>query len=122
MNRINVTFYDEIIEKLKVRTTVKKCGSTAQSIRELVDLGFQVEEAANRKNDDNSESDGLTFIMDVMKNNLKWTLEILLITRQMLEQLNDGDNDNSDEMLKKFKEQAMNHIKKIFLELGETAN
>lgn len=122
MKRLNITFYDEIIEKLSVRTKVKKCGSNAQSVRELVDLGFQIEEAASRKNEDKSESDGLSFMMDAMKNNLKWTLEILLIARQMMELLSDDDNENTNEMLKKCKEQAMNHIKKIFSELGETMN
>lgn len=122
MKRLNITFYDEIIEKLSARTKIKKCGSNAQSVRELVDLGFQIEEVASRKNEDKSESDGLSFMMDAMKNNLKWTLEILLIARQMMELLSDDDNENTNEMLKKCKEQAMNHIKKIFSELGETMN
>ena len=122
MKRINVTFYDEIFERLEVRTNEKKCGSLAQSVRELIDLGLRIEEAANSKNEDKNESDGLSFMIDVMKNNLKWTLETLLISRQMIEQLSDGDNENSDEMLKKCKEQAINHVKKIFSELGETLN
>ena len=88
----------------------------AQSVRELTDLGLKIEEAANRKNEDKSEPDSLIFMMDIMKNNLKWTLETLLITRQLIEQLGEGNNENSDEMLKKCKEQALSHIKKIFAE------
>jgi hypothetical protein len=97
---------------------IYRCGSTAQSVRELVDLGFQIEETATRKNENNTASNNLSFMIDVMKNNLKWMLEILLITRQMTGFLSQDENENLDEMLKKYKGQAAAHIKKIFKEEG----
>jgi len=122
MKRINVTFYDEIFEKLEVRTKEKRCGSIAQSVRELIDLALRIEETANNKNGDKSDSDGLSFMVDIMKNNLKWSLEALLIIRQVSKQVSEVESDNPDEMLKQCKEQALNHLKKMFPEEGETVN
>jgi hypothetical protein len=122
MKRINVTFYDEIIEKLEARTKAKKYGSVAQSIRELIDLGLRIEEAANQNSDKRNEKDELGIVVDVMKNNLRWTLESLLIIRQILERINANGNDQTNEILQHCKEQALNHVNKMFVKLGETIN
>lgn len=122
MKRINVTFYDEIIEKLEVRTKAKKCGSVAQSIRELIDLGLRIEEEANQNSDKKNEKDELGVVVDVMKNNIRWTLESLLIIRQMLERINADGNEQTNEILQSCKEQALNHVSKMFVKLGETIN
>jgi hypothetical protein len=122
MKRINVTFYDEIIEKIKARTQAKKCGSIAQSIRELIDLGLRIEESANQQSEGQEDKDELSIVVDVMKSNLRWTLESLLIIRQLLEQVSDNSSEQSSETLLRCKEQALNHVKKMFVELGETIN
>jgi metal-responsive CopG/Arc/MetJ family transcriptional regulator len=50
MNRINVTFYDETIEKLEERMKINGGKSIAHCIRELVDLGLKVEKITNGRN------------------------------------------------------------------------
>ena len=120
MTRINVTFYDEIFEKLQTRTKNKKCGSIAQSIRELIDLGFRVEDAANQENTTESEPNDLNFITDILKNNMRLTVESLLINRQLIQEILEKNNDESTEILRKCKEQALMHVKKMFSESGET--
>jgi len=116
MKRLNIRFYDDIYEKLEVRTKEKNCGSVVQSVRELVDLGFKIEESAKQNNGDEARSDGLTFLVDVMKSNLKWSLETLLIIRFMMNQLSEDNQLDTEELLKKCKEQALSHVKKIFPE------
>lgn len=120
MNRINVRFYDEVVKKLKLRTEAKKSGSIAQSIRELVDLGLKLEEATNQNPEGKNAANDLNFIVDIMKNNIRWTLESLLIVRTVIESLYENNTDESNLLLKKCKEQALGHVKKLFPEEGET--
>lgn len=75
MKRINVSFYDETYEKLELRMQEKGGKSLANSVRELVDLGFKVEEAAKKNEGKNQESDGLDTLLKFAKNNLLWSLE-----------------------------------------------
>lgn len=120
MNRINVRFYDEVIEKLKLRTETKMSGSIAQSIRELVDLGLKIESAADQNHEGTDAANDLNFIVDMMKNNIRWTLESLLIVRTVIESLYENNTDEVGAILKKCKEQALGHVKKLFPEEGET--
>lgn len=119
MKRINITFYDETLEKLKVRTDEKRCGSIANSVRELVDLGLRIEEAAEQKGRGESESDGLSIMINLMKSNVRWTLETLLITRLAIEELVESTGKNPSELLENCKEKAMLHVQKIFSGAGE---
>ncbi len=48
MKRINVGFYNDTLEKIKVRMEKKALTSQADCIRELVELGLKVEEAAEK--------------------------------------------------------------------------
>lgn len=115
MKRLNVRFDNETFEKLEARTKEKRCGSVVNSVRELVDLGLKIEDSAKQKNSDDS-SDELTFLVDVMKTTLKFSLENLLIARQTISQMNTENDLAVDEILKKCKEQAQSHIKKFFPE------
>ncbi|MHB1949842.1 MAG: hypothetical protein ACYCQI_17225 [Gammaproteobacteria bacterium] len=122
MKRINVTFYDEIYEGLEERTKEKKCDSIAQSIRELVDLGMRVERAATQNTQNENESNDINFIVETMKNIMRWALESLLISRQLMMNLQGENHDEAESILKKCKEQATNHAKKMFPETGEIIN
>ncbi|GEM_PF-2206524 len=119
MERINVRFYDEVVKKLKVRTEAKMTGSVAQSIRELVDLGFRIEEASNQENSEKGGVNDLNFMMDMLKNNIRWTLESLLIVRSFTELFLEKNDDKAELLLKKCKEQALSHMKKLFPDEGE---
>lgn len=122
MKRINVTFYDEFFAKLETRTNEKQCSSVAQSIRELTELGLKIEGASKENADKKQEEQGLNTMIEVMKSNLRWTLESLLSIRYLLEQLNENNHEQTKEIIQRCKEQALNHVQKMFNQLGETVN
>lgn len=122
MKRINVTLYDEVFEEIDGRTKERKCGSIAQSIRELIDLGIKIEKAAKQNNEQNEAPNELQFISETLKNMMRWTLESLLISRQLLMKFHDDNPDEAELLIKKCKEQAINHSKKMFEEVDEILN
>lgn len=116
MNRINVTFYDETIEKLQDR--MKKNGekSLANCVRELVDLGLKVEAAANKSGDKNGEFDiqkALTDLQEKMRKNLDWVLESRLLTRYMVQYFPGKSEEESMAMLKECKAKAASHVENL---------
>lgn len=70
MKRTTVTFYDEIYQKLENRAQENKTQSVAQCVRELVDLGIKIEEAASKSNGKDDKPDLLQAILEI-KNLLK---------------------------------------------------
>jgi hypothetical protein len=121
MRRINVSFYDEVLEDLEERTKEKKSGSLAQSIRELVDLGRKIEKTA-AEHHQNDELSDQNIIAESLKNIMRWVLESLLISRQLMMNQSENNQDENEVLLKKCKEQAMSHVKKLFPETGEIIN
>jgi predicted CopG family antitoxin len=122
MNRINVTFYDETYEKLEDRKKSKGSKSIADCIRELVELGLKVEEAANKNNAEEQGDGVLKTLMEVqkqLKNTLIWSLETRLLTRYMVEHMPEGNKEQQLAVLEKYKESANNHVKGL---LDEPAN
>ena len=110
MRRINVTFYDETYEKLDVRMKKNSGKSIAHGIRELVDLGLKIEEAA-QKNTDNPDENNAAQLMAMLENNLIWSLETRLLTRYLVESLPESNKEKLIEILEKYKESAANYIK-----------
>lgn len=122
MKRINVTLYDEVLEELENRTKEKKSRSIAQSIRELMDLGMRIEKAAAQDYSLKNETTDTDLILDSLKNMMRWVLESLLISRQVLIISQPENRDESEALLKKCKEQAINHVNKMFPVTGEMNN
>jgi hypothetical protein len=118
MKRINVTFFDEIFEKLEDRMQKNSSKSIAQSIRELVELGLKIEEAANNSNDKNSGADPLDSIVNMLKSNLIWSLETRLLTRHLIEKNAVTLADDDKSILDVCKERAANYVMGM---LGEEA-
>lgn len=107
MKRINVSFYNETYEKLERRMQEKGGKSVANGIRELVDLGFKVEEAAKRNEGGNPETDNLVMLLKFAKNNLLWSLEILFLVRHFIQAMPDQQGGKA---LEKYKESAASYI------------
>ncbi len=113
MERTTVTFYDEVYQKLKNRSKENGQIPVAQSIRELVDIGFRVEEAAKKSDSNDGENDLLEAISDIknlLKNNLNWSLETRLLQRFLIENHSSLDKSDSIEALTKYKDIAVNHV------------
>lgn len=116
MKRINVSFFDEVYEKLEERMQRVGDKSIAQSIRELVDLGLKIEEAATKNQGKESSNDALTSVINMLKNNLIWSLETRLLTRHIVEKTSATEADSSKNILETCKERATNYVKGL---LGE---
>jgi len=117
MKRINVSFYPETYEKLEKRMEKNNSKSIASSIRELVDLGLKIEEAAANSNQKNNESDFLESFKTLLKNNLIWSMETRLLARHLVEKNTSFASDNTN-ILELCKERAANYVMGM---LGEEA-
>jgi len=119
MERTTVTFYDEVYKKLKIRSDKNGQIPIAQSIRELVDIGFRVEEAASNNESDNSGND-LVEMFSAIKNllitNLNWSLETRLLQRFLIENNLCPEKSELIEALTKYKEIALSHVDKLINE------
>ncbi len=109
MNRISVTFYDKIYEKLEARMKENGAKSVAHCVRELVDLGLKVEAAA-KKNNEKSSEDPFEKVINMMENNLKWSLESRLLTRYLVENLPENSPKLRADILREYKEKAISHV------------
>ena len=109
MKRINITFYDETIDKLETRRQSNGEKSIAQGVRELVDLGFRTEDAI-KKNDKNKNKNDIDKLIGMLKKNLTWALEARLLTRYLVENLPGTNKENQIEILEKYKQSAVDHI------------
>ena len=109
MNRINVSFYDETYEKIEARMKSNSVKSIAHCVRELVDIGLKIEEAA-QKNSQNQQEDQSEKLMEMLKNNLIWMLETRLLTRYMVEKLPEKNGDNSRDILDSYKDKSISYV------------
>lgn len=114
MKRTTITFYDETYQKIENRVQKRGLQSIAQCIREMVDLSFKIEEAAenaNGKDDKFDLSEVLLELKNLLKNNLNWSLETRLLTRFLVESQPEGSKEKKIEILEKYKESASNYVK-----------
>jgi hypothetical protein len=109
MKRINVSFYPETYEKLEKRMQQTNSKSIASSIRELVDLGLKIEEAAANKDPKNGGEDFLESLKNLLKNNLIWALETRLLTRHLIEKNATSEIDDNN-ILEICRERAANYV------------
>ena len=120
MKRITISFYEEIYDKLEARMQKNESASIAQSVRELVDLGLRIEEAAaidEEKNDENSVEKSILELKNLLKNNLNWALETRLLTRLLVEHNINDHADNKAAILEKYKKSATDYIKGLYGEI-----
>lgn len=113
MERTTVTFDDETYQKLKIRSEKNGKIPIAQSIRELVDIGFRVEEAVEKNGSNDSENDLLKAIYDIKNlliNNLNWSLETRLLQRFLIENHPSLEKSKLTDVLTKYKEIAVHHV------------
>lgn len=115
MERINVSFSEEVYEKLEARRQAMRQKSLAEGVRELVDLGLKIEESAKQNNDNEAEND-MKLLCEMLKNNLIWSMETRLLTRFLVENSSLSNQEKILEILDKYKEKATDHVKGLFRE------
>jgi Arc/MetJ-type ribon-helix-helix transcriptional regulator len=119
MKRPTITFSEEQYEKIEKRMQEKSLKSVSECVRELVDLGLRIEEAAAKSTEKEEEIDVLSEILELknlLKSNLVWSLEARLLTRLLVEiQPNDNRENkiNKIEILEQYKNKAQNHVNEL---------
>jgi hypothetical protein len=118
MKRINVGFYNDTLEKIQVRMEKNALKSQADCIRELVELGLKIEEAAEKNAGKETGEDMLLTLLGkidmYMQINLKWDLETRLLTRYIVGQFPKEIDGKLIPVLGEYKEKAIKHVKKLF--------
>ncbi len=119
MHRINVTFSNEIFEKVKLASEKKQI-SYGQYVRDLVEIGLKVEEAAAQSNNQNNlksnEIESLGELKILWKNNLSWLLETRYLIRYLIENSSTENREKQIEILDKAKEKALSFVQGLLHE------
>lgn len=113
MERINISFPEEIYAKLEARRQKKGGKSLAENVRELVVLGLRIEEAAE-KSDRNQDENDMKLLLEMLKKNLIWSMETRLLARFHMENLPNSSKEKMIEILDKCKEKATDHVNGLF--------
>ena len=115
MRQIPVGFPKKIEEK--IRQTAKKRGTTlSHFIRELVEIGLQVEEAAAKNLPQKNASESSDLQQDVWKKTLTWLLEIRYLMRYCVEEFLTDEKQKHSPALNTAKDKAEAFVKGLFKE------
>lgn len=121
MERTTITFYNETYDYLKSRAKKQGNQSIAQAIRELVDIGIKVEKAS--QSDDKNNKNSLQYLMEnfkeMLKLNMSWGLETMLLSRVLVTHHDSLSEDEKYQALASSKEKAEQHIKEKIGEMDE---
>ena len=118
MNQISVTFSKKLEGKLR-QNAKKKDLSISQYIRELVEIGLQVEEAATKNLTQNSNSETQSSPLDLWENSLTWELESRYLLRFLVEQASLDDKLKAKYILDTAKTKAEAFVKGLLKQEAE---
>lgn len=109
MEQITLKLDDSLLEKMKARMATKECKTLSQCARELIDLALKVEEAAASDKGDSNEID----MMELIKNNLIWSLETRFLIRFWLQHSQQIDTEKTSEFMTSAKNRATEAVNEI---------
>ncbi len=124
MPRITITFYTDLFNQLQENATQKQI-PVAHYVRDLVDIGLQVEKAAAKKShsggNQKSEIEELGDLKKLWENNLAWLLESLHLIRYLIRHsthdeklLLEGNKSHTDNIINKAKDKAQAYVNGLF--------
>jgi predicted CopG family antitoxin len=119
MKRINVTFFEETYEKLEERMKKNGDKSIANSIRELVDLGLKIEEAARKNQGNHGAEEDSRELIAMLKKNLIWSLETMFLARHMVSGMPVNKAAGETNILEACKDRASNYVMGMLGEVVE---
>jgi len=97
MERITVSFHDELYKTLEKNSEQKKI-ALAKYVRDLVEIGLRIEEMTAESDEKKSGLNGLDAIKKMLESDLKATQEILYMTRYIIVNLPNGNAQKHDEI------------------------
>jgi hypothetical protein len=115
MEQITIKVDSDFLEKLKARMTKKGCKTLSQCARELMDLAMRIEDAAQSQEGLQDENDPLNPLIELLKTNLVWSLEIRFLLRFFLENWKEMEPTKDNIFMEKAKERATAAVEKMLL-------
>jgi hypothetical protein len=116
MDRITISFQPETYKKLQDNAENKKI-TINQYVRDLVDIGLRVEEAASKnEGDKNSVSDKLDDIKDFIKKHMTASYENLYLTRYIVTKAAEKEQEENSTALQKSKDKSTSFVGGLFEE------
>lgn len=112
MNRTSISFPDEIYAKLQKQAKEKKI-SIAKHIRNLIDIGFRVEEMSSKsthENDQQSIQEQLDSIKDLVKKIMVPGFESLYLTRYIVSNMPEKNTGINEKMLENSRIKAASFV------------
>lgn len=122
MKRINATFSDEIVEKIKKYKAVEGLTTFAECVNQLVELGLKKSAKNISETRDFSYESSVKIsrelaeilaVKKLLTDNLDWTMENRLLNRYLVANMPNQSKEMSIEILKKIKEKAQILVKKM---------
>jgi hypothetical protein len=109
MRRITINFPQAAFEQLQ-KNAIKKEVSLAYYLRELVEIGRQVEEAASLQKEAAEQKNNADFLPEsdahLWKHDLLWTLESRYLLRYLVDNMSDQSAEKREAVLGTAKEKA----------------
>jgi hypothetical protein len=109
MEQITLKLDDSTLEKMRARMAIKECKTLSQCARELIDLALKIEETAACNKGDSDEID----MMELLKNNLIWSLETRFLIRFLLQHSQQIDTEKTSEFMTIAKTRATEAVDEI---------
>src|SRR5579862_2585421 len=120
MEKITIKLDDVLFKKMRERIEKKGCGTMSQCARELIDLGLKIEEAA-KSHEDKEDEFIHPFLLQMLKNNMIWSLETRLLTRFLVEKKSENSSDEMIDFMKKAKDRAIHFVEEFLQNLKNNA-
>ncbi len=106
MERITVSLYEEISEKINQRAKAKRLKPAAYT-RQLIELGLRIEEMSEQKNEDQNKEDpiekALTSLKKLVEKEFLASQESLYLVRYLLANSNEKNSGDNKKMLEQAK-------------------
>src|SRR5438105_3166253 len=100
MEKITIKIDDELFKKMNARMEKTDCKSISQCARELIDLGLKIEEAASLQEGENTDHGIDPMLLEILKNNLIWSMETRLLVRLLVDKNVDSDAGQTMDLIK----------------------
>ena len=117
MQKITVRFSEKIVEAMEERQEKKGLDSVAECVRELVEIGLEVEAgkllSATKPPSSVKEAKEMALIKKLLVNNLNWSLEARLLSRYLVANTPNQPKEINLDILEKLKGKSQNFVKKL---------
>lgn len=113
MKRPSISLTEEMHQKLENRMEKNRIKSLSECVREMLDLAFRVEEAAEKSMEKEGQVDLISEVLvlkNLLKNNLIWSLQSKMLSQFLVEMNPATERFNKVTLLEDCKRKATDHV------------